>query len=144
MNRNISRAACLFVAVPLSLGATGCAASSPAPVVTASPTVTVEPAVDFRTAKCNLGEVWDSEALVKRASYVEPAFPFDGLKEQYGSTLANDSCADADILKWQELRRALGEDDTICRIVWYDDYLTAVTYDIGCAVPMVVIASAVR
>ena len=143
MNQTISRTACLFVAALLSLGATGCATSTPARVATASPTVTGEPAADFRTAKCNLGEVWDPEALVKRASYVEPTLPL-GLKEQYGSTLANNSCADAAILKWQELRRALGEDDTICRIVWYDDYLTAVTYDIGCAVPMVVIASAVR
>ena len=52
--------------------------------------------------------------------------------------IANDTCSDADILKWQELRREVGEADQICRIVWYDDYFTAVTYDIGCAIPVVV------
>ncbi|THG30565.1 hypothetical protein E6C70_14445 [Glaciibacter flavus] len=82
--------------------------------------------------------------MVKRARYDEPTLPSEKLKQQYGSTLANDSCTDAEIIKWQELRLERGEDDTICRIVWFDDDFSAVTYDIGCAVPLVVRESVVR
>lgn len=140
MNRNISRVASLAAAVLLVVGSAGCAASAPGATSSPTPAQTVEPQADFRSAKCNLGEVWDSVALVKRASYAEPTLPLDGLKERCGSTLANESCGDADILKWQELRRATGDVDTICRIVWYDDYFSAITYDMGCAIPLVVIA----
>jgi hypothetical protein len=91
-----------------------------------------------------LGAIWDSDALVKRATFGEPTLPSDGLKEQYGAMLANDSCSDAEILEWQQLRRDLGEDSGICRIVWHTDDIAAVTYDVGCAIPLVVIPDAVR
>ena len=134
----ISRATYLSVAVLLTLGAAGCSASASAV------TPTTESQTDFRTARCNLGEVWDRDALLKRARYDEPTLPSEKLKEQYGPAIANDSCTDAEIIKWQELRLERGEDDAICRIVWFDDYFSAVTYDIGCAVPLVVMVSAVR
>lgn len=91
----------------------------------------------FRTAACNLGASWDARAQATRASYTAPAID-PSVTADYGSTIANDRCSDAEMLRWQELRRDAHEDDTICRIVWFDDHLASVTYDIGCAVPVVV------
>lgn len=124
------------VAVVLTASMSGCGAHSPgAPVASAAPVA--YPQAAFRTAPCNLGEHWDSTAMVKRAEFTAPTVDTDEF-ELYGPMIANDTCSDAEILKWQELRREVGEADEICRIVWYDDYFTAVTYDIGCAVPVVV------
>lgn len=122
--------------VVLAAALSGCAAPATSEsLASTAPTAYPQPA--FRTASCNLGEYWDSAANVKRAKFTAPTVD-NGELELYGPMIANDSCSDAEILKWQELRRELGESGEICRIVWYDDYFTAVTYDIGCAVPMVV------
>ena len=123
-------------AVVLTASLSGCGAHSPSKTVASVAPVTY-PQPAFRTAPCNLGEYWDSTAKVKRAELTAPTVDIDEL-ELYGPMIANDTCSDAEILKWQELRRELGEGDEICRIVWYDDYFSAVTYDIGCAVPVVV------
>lgn len=112
------------------MSSAGCAADASKPPVK-------EPIAAFREAPCNLGEYWDDDDRVKRADYSPPSV--DGsVTTDYGSTIANDRCSDAEILKWQDLRRAANEDDSICRIVWYVDVLAAVSYDIGCAVPLVV------
>ncbi|WP_458040346.1 MULTISPECIES: hypothetical protein [Bacteria] len=135
MNRSatlVTAAAAIVLAASLS----GCGAHSPSEsVASAAPVGYPQPA--FRTAPCNLGEYWDSSAKVKRAEFTAPTVDTDEL-ELYGPMIANDTCSDAEILKWQELRRVLGESDEICRIVWYDDYFSAITYDNGCAVPVVV------
>lgn len=95
----------------------------------------------FRTAYCNLGSTWDLEAQESRASYSAPTLDAS-VTADYGPTIANERCSDSDILRWQELRRAAHEDDAICRIVWYDDYIAAITYDTGCAVPVVIFDAA--
>ena len=135
MNRSATLAA-TAVAFVLAAALSGCSAPVASESV-ASTSPAAYPQQAFRTASCNLGEYWDSAANVKRAKFTAPTVD-DGELELYGPMIANDSCSDAEILKWQELRRELGESDEICRIVWYDDYFTAVTYDIGCAIPVVV------
>lgn len=105
MNRSVARAAAggvIAVAVVLS----GCSGITlPEPMPSATQEEQALPA--FRTAPCNLGEYWDRDALVKRAKYAEPSIGQAGL-DRYGPRIANDACSDADILKWQELRRELG------------------------------------
>ncbi|WP_396642903.1 hypothetical protein [Microbacterium sp.] len=135
MNRSVARASAGGV-IALAVVISGCSGTAPSDAMPSAPQE--EQALPaFRTAPCNLGEYWDRDALVKRAKYTEPSVGQAGL-DSYGPTIANDTCSDAAILKWQELRRELGESDEICRIVWFDDYYSAVTYDIGCAVPVVV------
>lgn len=95
------------------------------------------------SAPCNLGEKWDSGMMLKVARYDEPAVD-ETLLADYGPFIANGSCSDAAIIKWQELRRETGESAEICRIAWYDDYFSAVTYPIGCAVPVMVVTDASR
>lgn len=94
-------------------------------------------------APCNLGEKFDSVAMERVARYETPAVD-PNLVEEYGLPVANGSCSDAAIIKWQELRREVGESDAICRVTWYDDYFSAVTYPIGCAVPVLAVTDAVR
>ena len=106
-----------------------------APTTSATPSVQAQPT--FRTAPCNLGEFWDGDALTRRAEYAEPTVS-DLDIERYGPMIANDACSDAEILNWQELRRALGESDEICRIAWYDDPAISAVYSLGCTVPLVV------
>jgi hypothetical protein len=118
----------------------GCAAA-PAPAPTSS--VEARPVRAFEAAPCNLGEQFDRDAMVKRARYDTPAASEYDL-EHYGPMIANNSCSDAQIIKWQQLRRELGESDVICRVVYYDDYFSAVTYPIGCAVPVMVVTDASR
>ena len=100
-----------------------------------APAVREQPA--FRTAACNLGAYWDARAQATRASYTAPTID-RSVTADYGPTIANDRCSDAEVLRWQEPRRDAHDDDTICRIVWFDDHLASITYDIGCAVPVVV------
>lgn len=118
----------------------GCAAA-PAPASTSS--VETRPVRAFEAAACNLGEQFDQDAMVKRARYDSPTAS-DYELEHYGPMIANNSCSDAQIIKWGELRRELGESDTICRVVYYDDVFSARTYPIGCAVPVMVLTDASR
>lgn len=120
----------------------GCG-SSPAALPSESPSVETRTVRAFESAPCNLGEKFDSDAMVKRARYDEPDADAYVI-EHYGKSIANNSCSDAQIIKWQELRRELGESDTICRVVYYDDYFSALTYPIGCAVPVMVVTHASR
>ncbi|MCC4908460.1 hypothetical protein [Microbacterium sp. cx-59] len=137
--KNRKRAAAagvLLVATALA----GCA-EAPAPAETSS--VEARPVRGFEAAACNLGEQFDQDAMVKRARYDSPAASEYDL-ERYGPMIANNSCSDAQIIKWQELRRELGESDTICRVVYYDDVFSSRTYPIGCAVPVMVVTDASR
>jgi hypothetical protein len=132
MNRK-NRAPLTILVLATSVSFTGCAThEEPAATKADVPT----PAA-FRTAACNLGAYWDSSTQAVRAKYSDPTID-DSIASKYGSVLANNTCSDADILSWQALRRALDEDDTICRVVWFDDLAMASVYDIGCAVPVVV------
>lgn len=135
----ITASAGLFVLVA---ALAGCAAS-PASVPSTSPSVETRAVRAFESAPCNLGEEFDHDAMVKRARYDAPDADAYVLAN-YGESIANNSCSDAQIIKWQELRRERGESDTICRVVYYDDYFSAVTYPIGCAVPVMVVTDASR
>lgn len=135
MNRSVAHAAAggiVAVAVILS-------ACSPPNLVVPTPSATpsAQAELTFRTEPCNLGEFWDRDALTRRAEYTDPTVSNLDL-ERYGPMIANDTCSDADILNWQELRRNLGESDGICRIAWYDDPFVSATYSLGCVVPLVV------
>lgn len=136
-NSNMAVGACI-VAIASALA--GCAA---APVPASTSSAETRPVRAFEAAPCNLGEQFDRDAMVKRARYDQPAASEYDL-EHYGPMIANNSCSDAQIIKWQELRRELGESDVICRVVYYDDYFSAVTYPIGCAVPVMVVTDASR
>jgi hypothetical protein len=123
----------LVLLLAASVTLTGCVSSEKS----SSTEADVPTPAAFRAAECNLGAYWDSSAQAVRAKYGEPTVD-DGIASKYGPVLANDTCSDASILNWQALRRDLGEDDSICRVVWFDDIATATVYDIGCAVPVVV------
>lgn len=107
------------------------------------PSVETRPFRAIEAAACNLGEQFDQDAMVKRARYDTPAAGEYEL-EHYGPMIANNSCSDAQIIRWQELRRELGEDDTICRVLYYDDVFSSRTYPLGCAVPVMVVTDASR
>lgn len=81
--------------------------------------------------------------MLKVARYDVPAVD-DSVLEIYGPVVANDSCTDADIIRWQELRRDTGDSDLICRITYHDDDVSGLTYPIGCAVPVLVVTDASR
>lgn len=141
MNFTRSLASAVLLSAAGLLALTGCAVQTEtAPVASDQPTVTRPPDL---LAPCNLGEKFDRVAMVRVARYDAPAVD-PSLVEEYGLPVANGSCSDAAIIKWQELRREVGESDEICRVTWYDDYLSAVTYPIGCAVPVLVVTDAVR
>lgn len=142
MNRTPGFAAALILSLAASLALSGCSTSVEAPQSALGAEASSTRPADL-LAPCNLGEEWDNVALLKVARYDAPAVD-DSLLAEYGPTVANGSCADAEIIKWQELRRETGESDQICRITWYDDYFSAVTYPIGCAVPVLVVTDASR
>lgn len=139
MNRIRTRASAAIVA---ALALPGCAAPADSPSPTPSHQKTGARPADV-LAPCNLGEKWDSTAMVKVARYDAPAVD-DSLLDDYGPTIANDSCSDAAIIKWRELRRETGESAEICRITWYDDPFMSLTYPIGCAMPVTVVTDASR
>lgn len=142
MNRIRSLASAAIVGLVSALVVSGCAAPAESPSPTASHQTTGTRPADV-LAPCNLGEKWDSTAMLKVARYDAPAVD-DSLLDDYGPTIANGSCSDAAIIKWQELRRETDESDEICRITWYDDPFAGLTYPIGCAVPVTVVTDAVR
>lgn len=130
------------IGVIAALTLSGCAAPTGSPSPTPSRQTTGTRPADV-LAPCNLGEKWDRAAMLKVARYDAPAVD-DSLLGDYGPTIANNSCSDAAIIKWQELRRETGESDEICRITWYDDPFMGLTYPIGCAVPVMVVTDASR
>lgn len=81
--------------------------------------------------------------MLKVARY-DPPDVDDSLIEIYGPVVANDSCTDADIIGWQQLRRDTDDSGLICRITYYDDDVSGLTYPIGCAVPVLVVTDAFR
>lgn len=142
MNRLPGFASVLVVGVCAALALSSCATHSYATNSAPSdPPSESRPA--YLLAPCNLGEKWDQTRMLKVARYDAPAV--DGsLLEIYGPVVANDSCTDADIAGWQRLRRDAGDSDLICRITYYDDDVSGLTYPIGCAVPVLVVADASR
>ena len=142
MNRIRGLASAAAFGVALTLVLSGCAVPADSPSAAPSRQTTGTRPADV-LVPCNLGEKWDSVAMLVVARYDAPAVD-DGLLDDYGPTIANDSCSDAAIIKWQELRRENGESDEICRITWYADPFMGLTYPIGCAVPVLVVTDASR
>lgn len=135
MNR-ISLAAALMVGV---IALAGCS--------NVDPNASREPADPFSSAidhsiPCNLGEKYDAATASVRARYDVPV-DADYYIKRYGAWVANESCTDAQVLAWQELRRATGETDEICRVV-YEYSLAGTVYPIGCAVPVMVVSDEAR
>lgn len=91
---------------------------------------------------CNLGEQYDQATASVRARYLPPV-DADYYREHYGEWVANESCSDSQVLAWQELRRAAGESDEICRVV-YEYSVAGLVYPIGCAAPVMVVTDASR
>lgn len=85
---------------------------------------------------CNLGEQYDHATASVRARYLPPVDV-----DYYGEWVANESCSDSQVLAWQELRRAAGESDEICRVV-HEYSVAGLVYPIGCAVPVMVVTDA--
>lgn len=92
--------------VVLATALAGCG-GSPSAAPSESPSKETRAVRAFESAPCNLGEKFDHEAMVKRARYDAPV-PDAYVLEHYGEWIANNSCSDAEIIKWQELRRELG------------------------------------
>ena len=142
MNRNRVFASAASIGVIAALSLSGCAAPTGSPSATPSRQTTGTRPADV-LAPCNLGEKWDRAAMLKVARYDAPAVD-DSLLDDYGPNIANNSCSDAAIIDWQELRRETGVSDEICRITWYDDPFMGLTYPVGCAVPVMVVTDASR
>lgn len=142
MNRLHGFASALIAAVCAALALSSCA-TQPDAAHSAPSDPPSESQPGYLLAPCNLGEKWDQTRMLKVARYDAPDVD-DSLLEIYGPVVANGSCTDADIIRWQELRRDSGESDLICRITYYDDDLSGLTYPIGCAVPVLVVTDASR
>lgn len=142
MNRFFRLAPVLVGGVCAALTLSGCAAQ-PDPARNAPHDLASESRPVYLLAPCNLGEEWDRDRMLKVARYDAPDVD-DSLLEIYGPVVANGSCTDADIIRWQELRRSTGDSDLICRITYYDDDISGLTYPIGCAVPVLVVTDASR
>lgn len=142
MNRLPAFAPVLVSGVCAALALSGCA-TQPEATRSAPSDLASETRPAYLLAPCNLGEKWDQARMLKVARYDAPDVD-DSLLEIYGPVVANGSCTDADIIRWQELRRSTGESDLICRITYYDDDISGLTYPIGCAVPVLVVTDASR
>ncbi len=142
MNRLPGFASVLVVGVSAALALSSCA-TQPDATYGAPSDLANESRPAYLLAPCNLGEKWDQTRMLKVARYDAPAVD-DSLLEIYGPVVANDSCTDADIIRWQELRRDTGDSDLICRITYYADDVSGLTYPIGCAVPVLVVTDASR
>lgn len=142
MNRLHGFASALVAGACAALALSSCA-TQPDATPSASSDLASESRPAYLLAPCNLGEQWDQARMVKVARYDAPDVD-DSLLEIYGPVVANGSCTDADIIRWQELRRDTGDSDLICRITYYDDDISGLTYPIGCAVPVLVVTDASR
>ncbi|WP_067244102.1 hypothetical protein [Microbacterium resistens] len=89
---------------------------------------------------CNLRLVWDRAAQDYLAVYEDSAMI--SYTPKYGR-IANPSCTDAEILAWQDYRRADRLDAAVCRPVLRDE-ATGLVSPIGCAVPTMVVSDEPR
>lgn len=142
MNRLHGFASVLVAGACAALALSSCA-TQPAATRSAPSDVAGESRPAYLVSPCNLGEKWDQARMLKVARYDAPDVDAS-LLQIYGPVVANGSCTDADIIRWQELRRSTGESDLICRITYYDDDFSGLTYPIGCAVPVLVVTDASR
>lgn len=90
------------------------------------------------SAPCNLGVEREGSGPGWRAVYDLPTLGAQTDLDLYGGTLANDACTDAQILRWQDVRRQSGQSDAICRVIWSRDSDGSIR-DLGCAVPVVLV-----
>lgn len=89
------------------------------------------------SAPCNLGVEREGSGSGWTAIYDLPTLAEQTDLDLYGGTIANDACTDAQILRWQDVRRQYGQSDAICRVIWSRDS-DGLIRDLGCAVPVVV------
>lgn len=123
------------IAVTLALLTTSCAVSHEA----AEPAgVSVPASLNAWSAPCNLDLDWNQVDQSWVASYSAPTLGMQTDPGEYGDLIANDACDDATILSWQEARRASGQPDAICRVVWERDPAFQI-HDVGCAVPVLAV-----
>lgn len=90
------------------------------------------------SAPCNLEIEREENGPGWTAVYDLPTLGAQTDLDLYGGTLANDACTDAQILRWQDVRRQSGQSDAICRVIWSHDS-DGLIRDLGCAVPVVVV-----
>ncbi len=90
------------------------------------------------SAPCNLGIERDGSGAEWTAVYDQPTLAEQTDSGLYGEVIANDTCTDAQILRWQEARRQSGQSDAICRVIWSVEPNGSIR-DLGCAVPDVVV-----
>lgn len=90
------------------------------------------------SAPCNLWVEREESGPGWTAVYDLPTLGAQTDLDLYGGTLANDACTDAQILRWQDVRRQSGQSDAICRVIWSTDSDGSVR-DLGCAVPVMVV-----
>lgn len=90
------------------------------------------------SAPCNIRVERERSGPGWTAVYDLPTLAKQTDLDLYGGTVANDACTDAQILRWQDVRRQSGQNDAICRVIWSPDP-DGVIRDLGCAVPVVVV-----
>lgn len=90
------------------------------------------------SAPCNLGVEREESGPGWTAVYDLPTLGAQTDLDLYGGTLANDACTDAQILRWQDVRRQSGQSDAVCRVIWTTDSDGSIR-DLGCAVPVMVV-----
>lgn len=90
------------------------------------------------SAPCNLGIERDGSSAEWTAVYDQPTLAEQTDPGLYGEVIANDTCTDVQILRWQEARRQSGQSDAICRVIWSVEPNGSIR-DLGCAVPEVVV-----
>lgn len=94
-----------------------------------------------RPVPCNLRLVWDRVEQDYLSVYDDSAL--NSYTASYGQ-IANLSCSDADILRWQQQRRAHDLDAEVCRPVLEADHVSGRVNPIGCALPTMVVTGEPR
>ncbi len=131
---NIQHMAIASLGLLAIMGTAGCAS-------VADPETTVssgEAELSAWSAPCNLEVERDGSGPGWVALYSQPTLAEQTDLELYGGTVANDACADAQIIQWQQVRRQSGHSDAICRVIWTTDSDGSIR-DLGCAVPAMVV-----
>lgn len=131
---NLQHSAIAILGLVAVITAAGCTSGSGPGMADSS----VKPELSAWSAPCNLGVEREGSGPGWTAVYDLPTLAEQTDLDLYGGTLANDACTDAQILRWQDIRRQSGQSDAICRVIWSHDS-DGLIRDLGCAVPVVVV-----